>query len=158
MLIEVQGDLLASDCDIIAHGCNCFHTMGSGIARQIAKQIPEALVADKKTVYGDINKLGTYSVASAKLSQKSTSTIKCVFNLYTQHKFGTDAVQVDYSAVEKAMKNFRNAVAQMEILHGLPLKVGIPRIGCGLAGGDWRIIKPLIEAAFYDHPIYVYSL
>lgn len=132
--------------------------MGSGIARQIAKQIPEALVADKKTTYGDKNKLGTYSMAIARFSQESTSTIKCVFNLYTQYKFGTHAVQVDYSAVEKAMKNFRNAVAQMEILHGAPLKVGIPRIGCGLAGGDWKIVKPLIEAAFHDHPIYVYSL
>lgn len=29
-IIEVKGNLLISDCDIIAHGCNCFNNLGGG--------------------------------------------------------------------------------------------------------------------------------
>lgn len=32
---EVHGDLLTSDCDLVIHCCNCFHTMGAGIAKSI---------------------------------------------------------------------------------------------------------------------------
>ena len=49
--------------DIIAHGCNCFCTMGSGIAPQIAKAFPEAYDVDQKTVKGDKKKLGVFTEA-----------------------------------------------------------------------------------------------
>lgn len=157
MLIEVQGDLLTSDCNVIAHGCNCFHTMGSGIARQIASFAPKALIADKQTLYGDKTKLGCLTYAYSGPSG-DPNNIKCVVNLYTQYKFGTDKINVDYNAVATAMINLRQFIQTEEQARARHLKVGIPRIGCGLAGGDWKIVKPLIEAAFHDHPIYVYSL
>ena len=30
-IIEVKGNLLISDCDIIAHGCNCFNNLGGAL-------------------------------------------------------------------------------------------------------------------------------
>jgi hypothetical protein len=37
----VYGDLvklaIAGNFDVIVHGCNCYHTMGAGIAKQIKK-------------------------------------------------------------------------------------------------------------------------
>lgn len=38
--------------DAIAHGCNCFCKMGSGIARQIAKAFPVAAKVDRQTKPG----------------------------------------------------------------------------------------------------------
>ena len=35
---------------IIGQGCNCFNTMGSGIAAQISKKYPQAYVEDCKTI------------------------------------------------------------------------------------------------------------
>ena len=61
----VRGDLtemaLQGQFDVIVHGCNCFHTVGVGIAKAISSQFPEALAADKATGYGERSKLGTIS-------------------------------------------------------------------------------------------------
>ena len=60
-----MGDLVkdAHNYDVIVHGCNCFNTMGAGIALAVKRKYPEAYEVDKRTKYGDINKLGTISVA-----------------------------------------------------------------------------------------------
>ena len=59
----IQGDLIAlakeGNFDVIAHGCNCFCTMGSGIAPLMAKAFgvdKYPLEAPKQK--GDRNKLG----------------------------------------------------------------------------------------------------
>ncbi len=78
-VIEVQGDLLESDCQIIAHGCNAFHTMGSGIARTIRTKYPEAYAADLTSPYGSKNKLGTYTYTKVGFGQNE----RYVLNLYT---------------------------------------------------------------------------
>ena len=44
---------------IILHGCNCFHTMGAGIAKYLANKFPEVLKADQTTIKGDTGKLGS---------------------------------------------------------------------------------------------------
>ena len=45
-LIHIKGDLIklaqAGEFDVIVQGCNCFNTMGSGLAKQIKAEIPEA--------------------------------------------------------------------------------------------------------------------
>ena len=47
---KVYGDLIEmaehGDFDVIVHGCNCFCTMGAGIALQIKHHFPEAYYAD----------------------------------------------------------------------------------------------------------------
>ena len=47
----IKGDIVALflQGNIIAHGCNCFHTMGSGVAGQLARAYPKILEIDKKT-------------------------------------------------------------------------------------------------------------
>lgn len=51
------GDLLEAarneEVHVIAHCCNCFVTMGSGIAPQIKKAYPYAFAADQGTTRGD---------------------------------------------------------------------------------------------------------
>ena len=52
-----QGDLLQyaqeGVFDVIIHGCNCFCTMGAGIAKAIKARFPEAYQADCQTPKGD---------------------------------------------------------------------------------------------------------
>jgi O-acetyl-ADP-ribose deacetylase (regulator of RNase III) len=146
-IIEVKGDLLASNCEIIAHGANCFHTFGSGIAKQIREQYPKAFEADYRTIKGSKEKLGSYSFADV----SSDKSRKYIVNLYTQYTFGTDKVQLDYEALIKSLVHLKR-------LAGNNLKIGIPRIGCGLAGGDWNAVKAIINYVFHDKDIYVYSL
>ena len=50
MLKHTKGNLIdlaeAGEFNIIVHGCNCFETMGSGIAREIHDRYPAAFDAD----------------------------------------------------------------------------------------------------------------
>ena len=84
----IVGDLLKladeEQFDIIVHGCNCFHTMGAGIAGQINDKYPEAFEADKDdTKYGDVTKLGTYSYAY--IGSLISGHLVQVVNMYTQY-------------------------------------------------------------------------
>lgn len=56
------GDLLQAEVDAIGHCCNCFCTMGKGIAPKIKKEWPEVYAADCATRKGDRTKLGKQTV------------------------------------------------------------------------------------------------
>lgn len=122
--------------DIIIHGCNIFHTFGSGIAAEIAKRIPDAYKADKMTPYGSKEKLGTFS---AVIVPNNNGNFFTVVNLYTQGSFGKDGVHVVYEALENGFTSFKAA----DSAH--PLRIGIPMIGAGLGGGDWERIESFID-------------
>ena len=128
----VKGDLIKlakeGHFNAIIHGCNCFHTMGAGIAAQIKKQFPLAYEADCLTEYGDKTKLGNYTFA-----KHGDLTI---INAYTQYAFGS-GMNVDYDAIDKAFER----IAKNFSLY----KIAYPKIGAGLGGGDWSIIEKIIE-------------
>ena len=103
MLKHTTGDLLAlaeaGEFDVILHGCNCFNTMGGGIARQIREQYPVAARVDAETRRGDYNKLGnwtesqagdyfdnmTFGVSNKRPLEKRFTILNC----YTQYNMST---------------------------------------------------------------------
>lgn len=142
---EVYGNLLdmfdERKFSVILHGCNAFHCMGGGIARQIAARYPMALLADKRTGYGDEKKMGTFSMADV------TANNGTIVNMYTQYRHGTEKMQVDYDAVRSALRLVRLA------FHGR--KIGMPTVGAGLAGGDWAVIANIIDEELGDEDVTV---
>jgi O-acetyl-ADP-ribose deacetylase (regulator of RNase III) len=119
--------------DVIAHGCNCFHAMGGGLAAQVKRHFPEAHAADMATPYGDRAKLGTCSVAVATTPAGALTIV----NAYTQFQPSMGrGVDVDYDAV-------RDAMAWLKA-HYAGKRIGLPQIGAGLAGGDWVRIEAII--------------
>lgn len=127
----------------IAHGCNCFTTMGAGVAGQLAKAYPPILEVDEKEDYSYSNtyeKLGNYS----KAINKNNSAI--CYNLYTQYAPGPF---VDYGAIFNAFSNLNaERLDSNKILY-------IPKIGAGIASGDWELIEKLINLATPDIDITV---
>lgn len=128
----------------IVHGCNIFHTMGAGIAPQIAKAFPLAEQADFRTDLGSEEKLGTYSVAYI---AKSDVT---VINAYTQAGYTLTRGEhnVDYLAIAEvfALLNKRMNEFNAETFTKLDKRpMGIPMIGAGLAGGHWEAIETIIN-------------
>lgn len=134
---QIKGDLIklaeAGAFDVIVHGCNCFNTMGSGIARSLREKYPQVYEADCKTEAGDIGKLGTYTVAFADRF--------VIVNAYTQFKFNKGAERADvfeYTAFQLVLEKLATLPE--------PVRFGFPLIGCGLAGGNkTRIIEMLEE-------------
>ena len=96
----IKGDLvklaLKGDFDVIVHGCNCFCTMGAGIAVAIKKTFPEAYKADLDTTKGSREKLGSYSSATVKREGHQITVV----NAYTQFHYSGKGNKVDYSAMK----------------------------------------------------------
>lgn len=138
MIKETIGDLILQakngEFDVILHGCNCHHSMNSGIAKQIKFEIPEAYAVDVDTPYGDINKLGTISYTK---SHPFT-----VVNCYTQYHSGANGVYADYNAIKASLEVVKSTFPGK--------RIGLPRIGAGLAKGDWNLIKGIIQSVFND--------
>jgi O-acetyl-ADP-ribose deacetylase (regulator of RNase III) len=114
----------------IAHGCNCFCTMGAGVAGQLAKAYPPIYAIDAESAYGDEVKLGTFTQATGKFGQ-------ICFNLYTQYEPGPN---LDYGALVNCMIELNEWGANKI---NSPV-IYMPRIGCGIAGGDWEKVSKLI--------------
>lgn len=148
-----KGDLIeaakSGDVNVIAHQCNCFNNMGSGIAPQIKKAFPEAWLADNATVKGDEDKFGRLSYA------KSGDVM--IFNLYGQ--FGwwrkdDDKPNTSYTMLRKSLEQ----MSRMLYSKRLDVKIGLPRIGCGLGGGSWEIVSQIIEEELVDFDVVIYDL
>lgn len=156
MIYEFYGDLITyaknGTFDIIGHGCNCFNTMGAGIAKQIAINFPENEVIDKKTEYGDKNKLGTVQIHMYKVRDRNWrqgfSKDLAVANMYTQYEYYSKSkkVCVDYEAIEKCLVSLIDICKENNWS-----TIGIPKIGAGLAGGDWNKIYSIIDKHFSNN-------
>lgn len=138
---EYEGNLLdmfhEGKFDAILHGTNCFHAMGAGIARQIAYNYPIAKAIDRLTPYGDIDKLGTYSVA--KVVGKGI-----IINGYTQFLPGANFELLALKEILLSMnKQFKGK------------NIGVPEIGCGIGGNNWSLVREVIEKYSLDYKITV---
>lgn len=139
MLKHATGDLLAlaeaGEFDVIVHGCNCFNTMGGGIARQIRERYPEVAQVDSKTKRGDYNKLGNWN--SEEIIRKNGLVEFTAVNAYTQYNMSTGQDVFEYAAFELILKKLLHVYGDK--------RIGMPYIGMGLAGGDAARIMPMIE-------------
>ena len=152
---HVKGDLLNSDCDYICHQVNCQGRMGAGIAKQIRDRFPEVYEKYMKRYddtiwrgYSGEHMLGSIDVVRLRNSDRF------VINMYSQADYGYGKTRyTSYDAFEWALKEIK-----LEVPIGYT--IGFPKnIGCGLGGGDWRIISILIESVLGDdYDVYIYEL
>lgn len=146
--MEIDGDLIKlakhGVFDVIAHGCNCFCTMQAGIAPQMAKAFGcDMYPLEDYAHRGDIKKLGNIEYRQhAALDQRNPNGLKKIYvvNAYTQYEPRVDIKPLDYEALTLCMRKMNRV---FEGLH-----IGLPRIGAGLAGGDWERIKQIIQTEF----------
>lgn len=112
----------------VAHNCNCFHVMGTGIA-EVLNQYTDGLLLkeDKTTNYGDINKLGSYSSVNVNGVR--------YFNLYGMYVYSSllksRRPQNVYVHWESLTHSLTNAIIDSE-----PGEICIPVMGCSNAGGS----------------------
>jgi O-acetyl-ADP-ribose deacetylase (regulator of RNase III) len=132
MLKHTKGNLLdlaeAGEFDIVVQGCNCFNTMGGGIAREIRERYPMAALVDNETEKGDYNKLGNYTTAfTGKF---------LIVNAYTQYNMSQGTDVFEYTAFQLILEKLIHAYGDK--------RIGLPYIGMGLAVGNKEIILNMI--------------
>lgn len=150
----IKGDLLEQadkgEFDMILHGCNCFHTWGSGIAKALKSKWYSAYLVDKLgSSYGDATKLGSYTYADVTTISGDYLTI---VNCYTQVRYGREKQHFQYSALETVLDRLRVD------FHLEDYRIGYPLIGGGLGKGDPEIIKAIFEEKLkkLDHTLVEY--
>jgi len=138
----IEGDLLEMDkqFDLIVHGCNCFQTMGSGIAKSIREKYPEAWEIDRDCKLTPKQRLGT-------IKYTTIQNEPIIVDAYTQFRYGSDKMNADYNAIRSCMKAIKKEFSGQ--------KIGLPQIGAGLAGGDWDIIENIIEEELANEDVTV---
>lgn len=147
--------LRTGEVDAIGHQANCFNTMNSGVAKAIRTAFPDAYVADCETEKGDISKFGDSTVG---MHTREDGETVLIYNLYGQYNYGYDAKgYTNYVKLREALVSMRNDL-RTAVDYGVHYnKVGFPKIGAGLGGGDWSIISNIIEDVFgeeFDVTIY----
>lgn len=150
MIIYKVGDVLNSGEKLVIHGCNCFNRMGSGIAKQVREQCPNAYKADQETIPGDKSKLGlfTYGIEDNGM---------IVVNAYTQYEYGYRRDYFEYDKFFELMKGLCIYFSDIPVF-------AMPKIGSGLAGGDWNRIERILNkvneevSPTYRKTFHVYEL
>jgi O-acetyl-ADP-ribose deacetylase (regulator of RNase III) len=145
MLKHTQGNLIdlaeGGYFDVIVQGCNCFNTMGGGIAREIRGRYPSAAAVDADTQRGDIMKLGNWTEVTIDAPTEGHQFI--IVNAYTQFKMSTGEDVFEYDAFGCVIR---------KLIRSFPARrIGLPYIGMGLAGGDPDIIMAYIENFAEEH-------
>jgi O-acetyl-ADP-ribose deacetylase (regulator of RNase III) len=148
MVHNVIGNLLDSNCDYICHQVNCQGVMGSGIAKQIRERWPEVYESYKElcTNHGAMTLLGTIDIVG-------TKTGRDVINMFSQFYYGYNGNRfTSYDAFCRALEQIRDFIKPNST-------IGFPKnIGCGLGGGNWKVISALIEEILgKDYEVYIYE-
>lgn len=160
MITYVKGDAtqpLGNDCRIIAHVCNNVGGWGKGFVVAISKRWKEperlyrSMFRDGKIVLGetafsavDENLLVANMCAQVGYGSQNQSTSK------TNEANKTPPIR--YDALRTCLKQVRDeAIRQGASVH-------MPRIGCGLAGGRWEDVEPIINDELHDVNVTIYDL
>jgi O-acetyl-ADP-ribose deacetylase (regulator of RNase III) len=147
-IVYRKGDLLDSGLKFIAHGCNAQRQMGSGIAWSIRCKWPEVFEVYRK---------GDMTMGNVVLAQTNDGIF--IMNCITQEFFGRDpdVRYVSYDAIAKAVRKINELLAVSQFADSIH-EVGFPKIGAGLANGDWSVIEKIIESEAKHFQPVVYTL
>lgn len=130
------------EIDYMIVGCNCFSTWGAGLNKSLKKEFPTAYAADVNDWKEPWEKIGSYTYSY----QEECDCY--IINAYTQYDYGTDYRRFEYGAWRMFLESF---CRDFTIYNK---RIGLPEIGCGLAGGDVKIMKLILEEYLEEATIY----
>ncbi|ENL2788824.1 macro domain-containing protein [Listeria monocytogenes] len=137
---------MAKGNTIIAHICNDVGGWGKGFVLAISRKWKEPEKAYRKW-YKDKN---DFKLGEVQLFPVNDYISIC--NMIGQKgiKTGSKGAPIRYEAVESCLEKLS------EISKEQQASIHMPRIGCGLAGGKWEIIEPIIRKTLIANDIEVY--
>lgn len=142
----VKGDLFSTDFEVIAHGCNCAGGFGAGVAAVIAKKYPHVKREFLKKHYSVGWKPGDVQLVPVGDKQ-------VIANCGTQKHYlprGKDLFE--YEAFRIVCRQLKEHCLRTNS------RLAFPKIGAGLAGGNWERILKVMEEELEGVTVRVYEL
>ncbi|MDH5034681.1 MULTISPECIES: macro domain-containing protein [Chryseobacterium] len=138
----------AKGIKIIAHICNDIGGWGKGFVLAVSKRWEEPEKEYRN--WHRFRSKNNFALGEIQLVQVEKYIF--VANIIGQKgiKTGSNGVPVRYDAIEKALEKLSNEALLLNA------SVHMPRIGCGLAGGKWEEIEPIIERTLLVRNVEVY--
>lgn len=143
----IRGDLFTTPAKLIVHGCNAQGVMGSGVARIVRDNYSDAY----KHYMHEYNKNG--------LQLGQVIFVPCgnkiIANAITQFYFGNaqGVRYANYEAIAVAMETINKYCEKEKIP-----EIAMPKLGAGLARGDWGVIAAIIESEAKFPKVNVYVI
>jgi O-acetyl-ADP-ribose deacetylase (regulator of RNase III) len=145
----LQGDATqpqASGPKIIVHVCNDRGGWGKGFVLALSRRWPEPEQRYRQWFReGDGFELGQVQFVEVEPDIQ-------VANMIGQHGMsrGSKGPPVRYEAIEAGLRTLAKKAKELSV------SVHMPRIGCGLAGGKWEHVEPIIDRTLIAAGIEVY--
>lgn len=136
------GNLLHVTSGHVVHGCNAQGVMGSGVALGIKETYPAAYDDYKR-----IHTSGFLELGDAHPVMIGEDLV--IWNAITQDLYGLGVRQVSYDAIESC---FVQINATVKIWDRCAKMIHIPKIGAARGGGNWEIIREIIEQTV-EYPV-----
>lgn len=136
------GNVFGTSDNCILHGVNCLGVMGAGIAAQIKRRFPIAFHEYNKMVHFH-KTAGIPLIGRAQFVEVTMGHY--IVNAFTQEKTAKYSGEkvISYSAILNSLM----LTAQECVERGIT-GISMPKIGSDLGGGDWSIIRSIINAVF----------
>ncbi len=135
MVSEVVGDMFALPVRAFAHGVNTRGVMGAGVAAQVRSRFPEVFDS-----YASACRSGRFQPGM--VQRCVTVSGVWVYNLATQDRPGRFA-RLEWVTASVASMAAHASAAGIE-------KVGTVRLGCGIGGLDWGVVRSALELVEFD--------
>jgi len=145
MIRIVDGDLLESKANIIAHQVNCQGVMGSGVAKAIKKNYPYAFKCYKEYIKENSPEL-VFGFCQLVPIYLPSGKPKYIANLFGQFDYGYNGDC--YTNIDKLRTAF---LALNEFAEEENLTVAMPyKIGCVRGGANWNEVLKMICNIFQN--------
>ncbi|QEL19936.1 macro domain-containing protein [Limnoglobus roseus] len=141
----------AKGVKVIAHVCNDLGGWGKGFVLAVSRRWPEPEAAYR--AWHAAGKAGGFALGAVQFVP--VEPYVWVANMIGQRgmKRGSSGPPIRYDALAACLAQVGAKAKE------LGASVHMPRIGCGLAGGDWSEVEPLIarHVAAFGVPVTVYD-
>jgi len=166
MIQYIHGDATSPSVKgpkIIAHIVNDIGKFGKGFALAVCRKWPKVRahyldwyagrLKNDQTVGSRLLMTGPCKLGEVQLVEVVEEDI-FILNMVAQHGIGTgsNGPPIRYHALGHCLDKL---VPLANILHA---SVVMPRIGCGLGGGSWDQVEPIVEKALTGLSVHVYDL
>ncbi|MFC8373410.1 MULTISPECIES: macro domain-containing protein [unclassified Streptomyces] len=136
---------------VIAHVCNDIGGWGKGFVLAVSRRWPEPEAAYR--AWHRDRAANDFGLGAVQLVQ--VDRYVWVANMIGQRgvRTGSKGVPVRYEAIDTALGRLADRATELNA------SVHMPRIGCGLAGGKWSRVEPLITERLVERgiPVTVYD-